>query len=128
LKKGCMQKNCCLTISYEGKITSQRCRTHRPHCPLIIKKVCKTKSFKNKCKRKICCHIYQRGNKIKRKCNKRRIICPTRIRTRCQTKNGKKCNKKNCCRFKYNFRLKIWKKLKTSCRRELTCKSKKKNM
>jgi len=112
--KDAIKKNCCLTISYEGKVISQRCRTHRPHCPLIIKKKCRTKTFKNGYKRVICCRLFTRGGKIvKRKCNKGRKIYPVRIKKKCKTKKGKKCNKKNCFRFKYNFRLKAWKKNKS---------------
>jgi len=57
---------------------------------------------------------------------KKRVKCPKRVKTICKSKKGKKCNRRVCCKHIYSFKLKNWKRIKASCKRETNCTSRKK--
>jgi len=125
---GCRQKNCCLTITFEGKVLSQKCRNHNVRCPFIYRRKCSLQTFKNGCHRKQCCGIFQKGKKVTKKCRHGKLKCPSKTKTKCKTRKGKNCSTTKCCKFKFVQKLNFWKKVKASCSRDTKCATKKNRM
>lgn len=115
-----------MTVSFQGKVLSKKCRDHREYCPTLVYRRCQVKKLKNGCSRKVCCVFKKRGKHITKRCRPRRLKCPKVIKRRCKTIKTRKCSTRQCCKFRFVHTLNFWKKIKYSCRRVSLCKQKRK--
>jgi len=57
---------------------------------------------------------------------KKELNAQKELRPYVNQKKAKKCNRRVCCKHIYSFKLKNWKRIKASCKRETNCTSRKK--
>jgi len=111
-----------------NKIVSRSCSKKRTFCPFTTKRICSTRTLKNKCTSRQCCQLKLKSGKVVSKtCERSTSTCPIKRSLRCQsktvaTKRNGICKSNNCCSFQYNIKNKSWGKVNKTCFRKLSCK------